>query len=459
MKLPRITSVLGAIGLASSLASCKVDLCDRYANNPLCLIDMEPQAQVQISPRHIPLQATPAIISITLLTTPDTPQKVTLVQNGKTVDLGTISTTGTISPNLRAQVLPGPATIQVGTQQVAVRLYVPPIFSEPAVPRPVKADLGDSTQQPVSPTALGVTGGGQIVMLGQYGSMSTYYQGLKPYVLNGSIIDLSLKLDLSSFDGVSYPSPSGFALTTNHIYFPFQNAGGQPTYIRQINAVSAKQVKGTAFAFSAISLFTADPTGQIIAAITTDKDSGAKKLTMFSAADLSLNTGAAIDAPPDPTTLVFLGAGDLSGDNVADLATWDMAGNVKVYLGTDGQKVDLKYNAAYSGNLTTASMKLGSKPVAISLGDLDGDLVSDVALVGSTGNIALVLNELDGNFSMSLSVPMPTGFSNPSALAIGNTNMDALLQSNDLVISNNGPTPESKLIAVLVNQATKNWPQ
>lgn len=457
MSLLRTISVVGAICLASALVDCKVDLCDRYPNDSTCLSDMGQQTQLQVSPRRIPLQVTPAMLNITLLSAPSTPQKITLVQNGKTIDLGTISTaTSAISPNLRTQVLPGPATIQVGAQQVAVRLYVPPDFSQAVVSRPVNTDLGTSAQQPVSPTALGVAPGGQIIMLGQYGTTPAF-QGLRAYVLNGGLIDPAAAPNLSPFTGSRYSSPSGFALTSNHIYFPFQIPGMQPTDIKQIDATSGVQLKENFFSFSSISLFTADPTGQIIAALTIDMGSSSKKFSLFSAADLSLNTSALFDTSPDASATVLLVAGDLSGDKIADLAMWDAAGNVKVYLGTEAQRVNLRYSALYSTNLTAASKKLGATaPAAVSLGDVDGDLVSDVALVDATGNLALVLNEFDGNFSAPINVPVPAGFTSPSALAIGNVNMDSVLQSNDLVIANNDTS--SKLIGILVNQATKNWP-
>lgn len=456
MSLPRTISVVGVIGLASALVDCKVELCDRYPNGSACLSDMGQQTQLQVTPRRIPLQVTPAMLNITLLSAPSTPQKITLVQNGKTIDLGTISTaTSAISPNLRMQVVPGPATIQVGLQQVAVRLYVPPDFTQAVVSRPVSTDLGTSAQQPVSPTALGVAPGGQIIMLGQYGTTPAF-QGLRAYVLNGGLIDPAAAPNLSPFTGSRYSSPSGFALTSNHIYFPFQIPGMQPTDIKQIDAISGVQLKENFFSFSSISLFTADPTGQIIAALTTDMGSSSKKFSLFSASDLSLNTNALFDTPPDASATALLVAGDLSGDKIADLAMWDTAGNVKVYLGTEGQRVNLRYSAQYSTSLTAASKRLGTAPAAVSVGDVDGDLVSDVALIDATGNLAIVLNELDGNFGMPLSVPTPAGFTSPSALAIGNVNMDSVLQSNDLVIANNDTS--SKLIGILVNQATKNWP-
>lgn len=456
MTLSRSFSALGIVGLVSALSGCKVELCDRYPTDPSCLADIGQQVQLQVSPRRIPLQVTPAMINITLAGEPVTPQKITLVQNGKTLDLGTLSTaTTTISPNLRTQVLPGPAMIQVGTQQVAVRLYVPPVFMGGGVQRPVNMDLGTSTQQPVSPTALGVTPSGQIIMLGQYGTMPAF-QGLKAYVLNGGMIDPAPTPNLSSFTGSRYSASSGFALTSNFIYFPFQIPGMQPTDIKQIDITSGTQLKENFFAFSEVSLFTSDLSGQIIAALTTDMGSSTKKIRMFSMYDLSLNSSAIFDVMPNAMSTILLGAGDFSGDNISDFALWDSTGNVNVYLGTDGQRVDLKYNAIYSTNLTTASKRLGTIPAAVSIGDLDGDQVSDVALVGTTGNIVLVLNELDGNFALPINIPMPVGFTAPSALAIGNVNMDSVLQSNDLVIANNDAS--SKLIGVLVNQATKSWP-
>ena len=460
MTLSRVFSALGSalgmIGLVSTLMGCKVELCDRYPTDPSCLADIGQQAQLQVSPRRIPLEVTPAMINLALPGDPSTPQKITLVQNGKTIDLGTLTAAkSTISPNLRSQVLPGPATIQVGTQQAAVRLYVPPVFVGAVVPRPVNMDLGTSAQQPVSPTALGVTSGGQIIMLGQYGTTPAF-QGLKAYVLNGGLIDPATTLNLSSFTGSRYSIASGFALTANYIYFPFQIPGMQPTDIQQVDTISGAQLKENFFAFSDMSLFTSDPSGQIIAALTTDMGSGAKKISMFSMNDLSLNSTAMFDVLPDATAIILLGVGDFSDDKISDLAIWDPAGNVKVYLGTDAQKVNLKYNDLYSTHLTVASKLLGSLPAAVAIGDLDGDLVSDVALVSATGNIALVLNELDGNFGMPINVSTPPGFTSPSALAIGNVNMDPVLQSNDLVIANNDAA--SKLIGVLVNQATKNWP-
>lgn len=449
-------SALGMLGLVSTLASCKVELCDRYPTDPSCLVDIGQQAQLQVTPRRIPLQVTPAMINLTLPGDPGTPQKITLVQNGKTIDLGTLTTaTSTISPNLRSQVLPGPATIQVGTQQVAVRLYVPPVFMGAVIQRSVGADLGGLQMQPASPTALGVTQTSKLVMLGQYGPPAVHAP--RSYLLNGSMIDPVIAPNLTAYSGSRYPNiVSGFAVTSAHIYFPASfNDVLTPTVIRQIDVASASQLQEKYFPFTAVSLFTAENSGQLIIAKTIDVNND-KKLTIFTDIDLSINTGATVEPPPDPDTITLVGVGELSGDNNADLVIWDSAGNVKVYLGADGQKVNLKYNPIYSTNLTAASKLLGSLPAAVAIGDLDGDLVSDVALVSATGNIALVLNELDGNFAMPINISTPAGFTSPSALAIGNVNADPVLQSNDLVIANNDAS--SKLIGVLVNQATKSWP-
>lgn len=449
-------SALGMVGLVSVLIDCKVDLCDRYPSDPSCVADLGQQAQLQVSPRRIPLQVTPAMINLTLPSDPGTPQKITLTQNGKTIDLGTLNTaTSTISPNLRAQVLPGPAMIQVGTQQVAVRLYVPPVFTGAVIQRPVGADLGGPQMQPASPTALGVTQTGKLVMLGQYGPPAVHAP--RSYFLNGPMIDPVIAPNLTSYSGSRYANVvSGFAVTSAHIYFPASfNDVLTPTVIRQIDVISASQLQEKYFPFTVISLLTAENSGQLIVARTVDINN-VKKLTMFSDFDLSIDANATIEPQPDSDAMTLVGVGEISGDNNADLAIWDATGNVKVYLGTDIRQIKLQYNAAYSTNLTAASKLLGSLPAAVSIGDLDGDLVSDIALVSATGNIALVLNELDGNFGLPINIPTPAGFTGPSALAIGNVNTDPVLQSNDLVIANNDAS--AKLIGVLVNQATKSWP-
>lgn len=454
MAFSRIVAVLASGVVAGTLTSCKVERCDRYPSDPSCLSDIGQPPQLQVSPRRIPLQTTPAMINITLRSDPGTPQKITLLQNGKTIDLGTISTaSSTISPNLRTQVLPGPATIQVGNQQVAIRLYVTPEFTADVIQRSVSNDLDSA---PTSPTALGVTRMGQIIMLGHYGPPQ--YQGLRNYFLNGKMIDYATVPDLTVYTGSRYSGGgvSGFAVTNAAIYFPYQIVDPvNPTDIRQIMVDTGYKIAEKFFPFSSMSFFTADYSGQLIVALTTDTMTKALAVRMFKS-DLTIDSNVSLDHDLNPNNVVSLGAGDFNGDSIADLIVYDISENASIYLGSSTEIKGLKYDLNYSDNLSRIVKLLHPNFAAITVGDLDGDQLSDIAVVDSLGAMAIIINESGGEFNEPIYVAMPNDFSKPSALAIGNVNADALLQSNDLVIANNDTS--SKLIGVLVNQATKNWP-
>ena len=140
---------------------------------------------------------------------------------------------------------------------------------------------------------------------------------------------------------------------------------------------------------------------------------------------------------PGPT---FLAAGDVDGDGWADLVVSE------AFTGT----VSLFRNAGGTGFVADPPIRVGSLPYGITLADLNGDGLEDIATcVYGTGEsqteIAVLLNQGGGLFgapSVYLAGPASVG------IAAGDLDADG---DRDLVVANDGFAAEATTVSVLLN--------
>jgi hypothetical protein len=145
------------------------------------------------------------------------------------------------------------------------------------------------------------------------------------------------------------------------------------------------------------------------------------KLTQAAAAFAAV-TGSPIPVGTNPNSVA---AGDFNGDGVPDLAIAnEMSSNVTVLLGNG------------SGGFTAAPnspIAVSGGPVAVAVGDFNGDGYHDLAVANLNGNnVAILLGDGAGRFAPVPGSPFTTG-TNPDFVAIGDFNGDGV---QDLVVSN-----------------------
>jgi hypothetical protein len=128
--------------------------------------------------------------------------------------------------------------------------------------------------------------------------------------------------------------------------------------------------------------------------------------------------------------------GDFNGDGIADLATANFdSGNVTVLLGNG------------SGGFDPASISpstMGANPIAVAVGDFNGDGNQDLAVANLGGGVTVLLGNGSGGFTVSTGSPFAAGME-PEAVAVGDFNGDGI---QDLAIANSG---SSNLTVLLGN--------
>ncbi len=148
-------------------------------------------------------------------------------------------------------------------------------------------------------------------------------------------------------------------------------------------------------------------------------------------------TGSPVAAGTNPFGIV---AADLNGDGKIDLAVSNAgSNNVTVLLGNGTGALTAVTGSPFSA---------GSNPLAMALGDFNGDGYPDLAVPNYNGNnVTLLLGNGTGAFTAAASGPLGVG-ANPRTAVAGDFNGDGAL---DLVITNYG----SNTVAVLLGNLSQ----
>ena len=152
--------------------------------------------------------------------------------------------------------------------------------------------------------------------------------------------------------------------------------------------------------------------------------------------DLGNGTGVTITTPFSTSetglTPVSPVVADFNGDGRLDVAVANSGGNTVTVLLGNGD-----------GTLTPAAGTPGATPAALAVGDFNGDSLLDLVVVNSGDNtVTVLLGNGDGTFTASAAVPPATGF-DPVAVAVGDFNGDG---KPDLAIANNGDSNVTLLL-------------
>ncbi len=132
-----------------------------------------------------------------------------------------------------------------------------------------------------------------------------------------------------------------------------------------------------------------------------------------------------------PTSLAL---GDLNGDGILDAVTvgnWDSSANV--FIG--------KGDGTFSGTSFLTGTAGLATPDSVALGDIDGDGILDLAVVGVMGDLEIFVGNGDGTFEVGASYS--TG-ANPISVAFGDVDRDGVL---DIVTADKNADQISTFVA------------
>jgi hypothetical protein len=146
---------------------------------------------------------------------------------------------------------------------------------------------------------------------------------------------------------------------------------------------------------------------------------------------IRLNTGTALSAAVTYTTgntPYAVALGDVNRDGRLDLAVANR-GDINAPDGANTYgDVGVLSNLG-NGSFSPGNYSGGKSPVAIAIGDLDGDGNSDLAVGDNAGGVKVLLNNSDGTFAMPTSFGAGTF---PYSIAIGDLNGDG---KGDIVVA------------------------
>ena len=142
------------------------------------------------------------------------------------------------------------------------------------------------------------------------------------------------------------------------------------------------------------------------------------------------STGTRIAVGTHPRAVAV---GDFNGDGIADLAVVNYGSNTVSTLLGDG-----------SGGFTLGSTTtVGTSPAAVAVGDFNGDGIADLAVVNSaSSSVSILLGTGSGGFAPAPGSPITVG-KNPMAVAVGDFNGNG---NADLAVVNTGSNTMSILL-------------
>ncbi|MBI5764240.1 MAG: VCBS repeat-containing protein [Planctomycetes bacterium] len=137
-------------------------------------------------------------------------------------------------------------------------------------------------------------------------------------------------------------------------------------------------------------------------------------------------------AGSDPT---WVAIGDMNGDGRLDLVVTNLTANqISVLLGNGNGTFQLPVPYA-----------VGTFPISVAMGDLNGDPWPDLAVANlSTNNVSVLLNNGNGTFTPAPNSPVSVGTS-PLSVAMGDLDGDG---QRDLVVANSGSNNVSVLLGL-----------
>jgi len=152
--------------------------------------------------------------------------------------------------------------------------------------------------------------------------------------------------------------------------------------------------------------------------------------------DGTFTAGTPLNTGNQPGALAL---GDFNGDGIVDLAVADAADSrILIFLG----KGDGTFNPASPANCNLITECANTvDPVALAVGDFNGDGHLDLAVVNqSISTVSILLGAGDGTFSLQSTTPVT--LAGPTAIAVGDFNGDGI---SDLALDN----PASNNISIL----------
>ena len=144
---------------------------------------------------------------------------------------------------------------------------------------------------------------------------------------------------------------------------------------------------------------------------------------------LGNGSGGFSPAPGSPVTVgnspYAVAIADFNGDGIADLAVADWGSNdVTILLGNGSGGFSALGSPVATG---------GTRPYAITVGDFNGDGITDMAVANQTSaNVSILLGNGSGGFSAAPGSPITAG-NHPQSVAVGDFNGDGIA---DLAVTN-----------------------